>query len=188
MSSSTLLLGWWSRCNCCVPFSLVMGHSAAGSLRLSLSPSPSRTSWRLKDLCLLKSMLWLSVLDIVKCRSAVGLFCHHGYLIYKASTQPFPAFPVSTQHDPQCPWSQYSSFSGNPRCWVGFQVQYFWHCKIQSYIASHNNLFFLLRGLLQYCEPLYVFFHFPLDFVQWEAVLLIKARRETLKRKAHIVH
>lgn len=124
-----------------------MGHSAAGSLRLSLSPSPSRTSWRLKDLCLLKSMLWLSVLDIVKCRSAVGLFCHHGYLIYKASTQPFPVFPVSTQHDPQCPWSQYSSFSGNPRCWVGFQVQYFWHCKIQSYIASHNNLFFLLRGV-----------------------------------------
>lgn len=50
MSSSTLLLGWWSKCNCCDPFSLVMGHSAAGSLCLSLSPPPSRTSWRLKDL------------------------------------------------------------------------------------------------------------------------------------------
>lgn len=96
MSSSTFLLGWWSRCNCCAPFSLVMGHSAAGSLRLSLSPPPSRASWRLKDLCLLKSTLWLSVLDIVKCRSAVGLFCHHVYLSSKASTQPFPAFPVST--------------------------------------------------------------------------------------------
>lgn len=50
MSSSSLLLGWWSRCNCCDPFSSVMGHSAAGSLRLSLSPPHSRASWRLKDL------------------------------------------------------------------------------------------------------------------------------------------
>lgn len=95
MSSSPLLLGWWSRCNCCDPFSLVMGHSAAGSLRLALSPPRSRASWRLKDFCLLKSMLGLSVLDIFKCRSAVGLFCHHDYLIYKASTQAFSAFPVS---------------------------------------------------------------------------------------------
>lgn len=34
MSSSSLLLGWWSRYNCCEPSSLVVGHSAAGSLCL----------------------------------------------------------------------------------------------------------------------------------------------------------
>lgn len=187
MSSSYLVLGWWSRYNCCEPFSLVEGHSAAGSLWVFPLPSSlqgkmdmERPLFFWKACCALVFWILLNA-DQLWAYSSIMIISHIRLL-----TSPFLPF-LQAQNLIN------SALEASARALLaylctGLDLMCSIPNKIQPYMASHNNLLFLLMCMLWYHEPLDVFLYFLLDFVLWETVLLFRARRVGLKRKAYTAH